>query len=44
MAILKQVGNRLIRQEDCEKLWIEPWGVDSLRVRATCQANMPEEV
>ena len=44
MAIFKKAGSRLIRQEDYEKLWIEPWGSDSLRVRATCQAGMPEEV
>ncbi|HEX7715585.1 MAG TPA: TIM-barrel domain-containing protein, partial [Bacillota bacterium] len=28
-------GNRLIREFDAEKLWVEPWGENSLRIRAT---------
>lgn len=28
-------GNRLIREFDSEKLWIEPWGESALRVRAS---------
>ena len=28
-------GKRLIRVYDSEKLWIEPWGDNSLRVRVT---------
>ena len=36
-------GSRLIRQYDGELLWIEPWGTDSLRIRATRLAEMPEE-
>ncbi|MFC5472118.1 TIM-barrel domain-containing protein [Cohnella suwonensis] len=28
-------SNRLIRRYDAEQLWVEPWGVNSLRVRAT---------
>ncbi|MCL1927124.1 MAG: hypothetical protein FWF95_08390, partial [Syntrophorhabdaceae bacterium] len=43
MALLSQEGTRLVWLNDYEKLWIEPWGKDSLRVRATCQAEMPEE-
>ena len=43
MAILTREGNRLVRREDYEKLWIEPWGNNALRVRATCQAQMPTE-
>ena len=43
MAIFSREGGRLIRLSDYEKLWIEPWGKDSLRVRATCQAEMPLE-
>ena len=43
MAIFSREGARLIRLSDYEKLWIEPWGKDSLRVRATCQAEMPME-
>ena len=33
--------NRLIYRYDAEKLWIEPWGKDALRVRATKCAEMP---
>ncbi len=36
------IGKRLIRRFDAEILWVEPWGEDSLRVRATCEAEMPE--
>ncbi|MGP4038706.1 glycoside hydrolase family 31 protein [Gracilibacillus sp. D59] len=36
-------GNRLIREFDGEKLWVEPWGQDSLRVRSTYLASMTEE-
>ena len=42
MAILSRVGDRLIREEDHELLWIEPWGPDALRVRATKGPAMPE--
>jgi alpha-D-xyloside xylohydrolase len=35
-------GNRLIRRFDAEQLWVEPWGANSLRVRATQLADMPE--
>ena len=43
MAILKQVGNRLTIRNDSEQVWIEPWGKNSLRVRATHMLNMPED-
>ncbi len=43
MAILSREGNRLLRREASEQLWIEPWGKNALRVRATRQANMPQE-
>ncbi|MEG2605272.1 MAG: glycoside hydrolase family 31 protein [Clostridia bacterium] len=43
MAIFKKEGNRLVRRQDCELLWIEPWGANSLRVRATCMAEMPAQ-
>ncbi|MDR0731899.1 MAG: family 31 glucosidase, partial [Treponema sp.] len=33
--------NRLVFRYDAEKLWIEPWGGNSLRVRATKMARMP---
>ena len=34
-------NGRLIYRYDAEKLWIEPWGKNSLRVRATKCAQMP---
>ena len=40
--MFQATGNRLIRRFDSEILWIEPWGENSLRVRATCEAAMPE--
>jgi len=43
MAILGRIGDRLTREEDHELLWIEPWGPDALRVRATKGPAMPEE-
>lgn len=36
-------GNRLEYRFDDHKLWIEPWGKDALRVRATRAAHMPED-
>ena len=33
-------GNRLVRRYDSEKLWIEPWGENSLRVRAANDATV----
>ena len=36
-------GSRLIYQYDAEKLWIEGWGKNALRIRGTKQANMPLE-
>jgi len=41
-SVFKVEGNRLIREYDGEKLWIEPWGGNSLRVRCTMEAQMPE--
>ena len=35
-------GNRLIREFDGEKIWVEPWGEDSLRLRCTAASEMPE--
>jgi alpha-D-xyloside xylohydrolase len=34
-------GKKLIFRFDDQLLWIEPWGKDALRVRATKQAQMP---
>ena len=39
--MLRQENNRLIRTYDAETLWIEPWGQNSLRLRATQMAHMP---
>ena len=33
--MLRQEGNKLYRRQDKELLLIEPWGKNSLRVRAT---------
>jgi len=33
-------GNILIRQYDCEKMYIEPWGENSLRIRSTKQSEL----
>lgn len=35
-------GDRLISKYDKEILWIEAWGKNSLRVRATHEGSMPE--
>lgn len=35
--------NKIIFHYDAEELWIEPWGPNALRVRATKQAVMPAE-
>ncbi|KAL1990454.1 hypothetical protein VTN49DRAFT_6293 [Thermomyces lanuginosus] len=39
--MLTRENNRLIFQYDAEQLWLEPWGPNALRVRATHQAEMP---
>ena len=36
-------GKRLVREYDHEKLWIEPWGENSLRVRCTMEMQMPAD-
>lgn len=38
-----EVENRLVFAYDAEKLWIEPWGENALRVRATKTSSMPTE-
>ena len=38
-----QEGNRLNYQYDAEKLWIEPWGPNSFRIRSTVANTMPAE-
>ncbi|CAI6238622.1 unnamed protein product [Periconia digitata] len=39
--MFSQQDNRLIFTYDAEKLWIEPWGPNALRVRSTKMAEMP---
>ena len=34
---LSREGDRLVRRQGGETLWVEPWGENSLRVRATRQ-------
>ena len=41
--MLMQQENRLCYQFDAEKLWIEAWGPNGLRIRATKEAHMPQE-
>lgn len=41
--MIKIEGNRIVFRYDAEKLWIEPWGENGVRVRATKLAQMPEE-
>lgn len=43
MSCFRREGNSLKFHYDAEELWIEPWGRNSLRVRATKMAEMPEE-
>ena len=41
--MLRQEGKRIVFHYDAEELWIEPWGENAVRVRATKNAQMPEE-
>ena len=43
MAKIRRMEDRLVREEDHETLWIEAWGPDALRVRATKGPSMQEE-
>ncbi|HIU77049.1 MAG TPA: DUF4968 domain-containing protein [Candidatus Pelethocola excrementipullorum] len=43
MSCFRREGNSLKFHYDAEELWIEPWGDNSLRVRATKMAEMSEE-
>ncbi|KAI7199379.1 glycoside hydrolase family 31 protein [Hortaea werneckii] len=40
--MLYQYGNRLVFQYDDHTLWLEPWGNNALRVRATKVSTMPD--
>lgn len=39
----KQDNNTLVFRFDAEQLWVQPWGKNALRVRATHTASMPDE-
>ena len=39
--MLFKEGNRLIFAFDAERLWVEPWGENALRIRATKMSSMP---
>src|SRR3954454_6242488 len=41
--MFREETNRLIYEYDAEQLWIEPWGPNAFRVRATKCATMPTE-
>lgn len=41
--MLEIKDGRLVYHYDAEEVWIEPWGSDALRVRATKERQMPEE-
>lgn len=43
MNCFRKEGNKLVFRYDAEKLWIEPWGKNSFRVRSTKMAEMPQE-
>lgn len=39
--MLRAEGNRLIFHYDAEEVWIEPWGRNALRIRASKMGQMP---
>ena len=41
--MLSEIDGRLVYAYDAEQLWIEPWGENALRVRATKMSSMPTE-
>lgn len=41
--MLRVEANRLIYHYDAEEVWIEAWGRNGLRIRATKDAKMPQE-
>lgn len=41
--MLKQENGRIIYHYDAEELWIEPWGKNAVRIRATKNAEMPKD-
>lgn len=42
-VLFRMEGNRLIREYEYEKIWVEPCGKDSLRLRCTKVAEMQEK-
>ena len=43
MAVMDITGNRLYWQQDTEKILIEPWGKDGLRVRVTRNGSFDDK-
>lgn len=43
MNVFRQEDNCLKFHYDAEELWIQPWGKNSFRIRATKMAEMPKE-
>lgn len=41
--MLRQEENRIIYHYDAEEVWIEAWGENAVRIRATKNAVMPQE-
>lgn len=41
--MLRIEGKKIIFHYDAEELWVEPWGKDACRIRATKTCRMPEE-
>jgi alpha-D-xyloside xylohydrolase len=41
--MFREEENRLVYEYDSEQLWIEPWGANAFRIRATKCATMPTE-
>ena len=41
--MLRTENNKIIFHYDAEELWVEGWGENGLRVRATKNAQMPDE-
>ena len=41
--MLKQENGRIIYHYDAEELWIESWGKNAVRIRATKSAEMPKD-
>ena len=43
MSYFTQEGNRLVYRYDAEEIWVEAWGTNALRIRATKTCTMPKE-